>query len=64
MVGLVKQLGEDFLRHDFTACRGVIDYLITDRQFSQERVIEFLMSVYRISEGHAVEVLDVLGFLH
>lgn len=63
MQHVIVQLGKDFLANDFTACRGVLDYLINERGYTCERLISFLQDVYFISEEQAIEILDILDFL-
>ncbi len=60
MQSTIDKLGKDFAANDYVACKGVVDYILNERLFSVERLIEFLCSVYKISEVQAIEVLEML----
>lgn len=60
MQKLIETLGREFCANDFTACRGVIDWLINERYYSTERVIAFIVDVFKISDVQALEVLELL----
>lgn len=63
MTNTIVQLGLDFLQHDFTPCHGALDYIINDCNHSIDRVIQFLISVYKINELQALEVLEFCGLV-
>lgn len=62
MQNLISKLGNEFLRNDFTACRGALDTLIVDGEVPLPKIVDFIVRHYHISVPDAISILEMIAW--
>lgn len=58
---LIKTVVLDAFHTDAHPLIGMLDYLISDKGYSVERILKFAVRTLKLDEGLCINTLDILG---